>query len=180
MVQFCGLQCLSCRQDPRLQLCVGHVTNNTHRHRADDRGAVINCNTGSEQIGLGDEGSNHLQVGLPERSVQRVADAWYDTLVQANGRPACGLRCEPQQGYPGTHATTETFPPGSADSVCLSPFSRRRCSGAREPCHPPLDVLSTIHPAIVASLPEPGVTRRPQSRAHRSAASRQMDRNALA
>ena len=50
VVQLYGLHCLSCRQDPRLQLCVGHVTSNTlqrnlvsrlYRRRADDLGGTL-------------------------------------------------------------------------------------------------------------------------------------------
>ena len=44
--------------------------------------------------GLGDECSENLRVELPERSVQRVADAWHGGPVQVNGRPVRGLRCK--------------------------------------------------------------------------------------
>ena len=99
-------------------------------------GTVINCNSGSEQISLGGEGSDHLLLGLPERSVQRVADPWHGSPVQVNGRAMCGLRCESQLGYPDTQATTARgkFGPLRCQlrdiSACLSPFPRRRCSGA--------------------------------------------------
>ena len=119
LVQLCGLHSLSCRRDPRLQLCVGHVTSNTlqrnparrqYKRRADDlggtllrgprgllrhfsrialelhHGAVINCDTGSEQIGIGDESTENLLVA-PELSVRRVADAWHDISEQVNSQP---------------------------------------------------------------------------------------------
>ena len=79
-----------------------------------------------------------------ERSAQRLADARHDSLVQVDCRPTSTLPA-PRSPPPATlmprppkhvgsfarsQANSETALPRSTESVCLSPPSRRRCSGA--------------------------------------------------
>ena len=104
------------------------------------RGVVIDCNTSCEQVGLGGESNERLQVGLPDRLCSAVQMLGMTALCKSTADQCVACAANPSWAtlvpIPPWHsrslvpsqANSETFPPRSVDNlpepICLALLQR--------------------------------------------------------